>query len=699
MPLSFLHPGMLAGAAAAVLPLLLHLWRRRRARREPFPDLTFLEELHRTRSRALGVRRWLLLLLRMLLILLVVLAAAGPRWGGVLRDGDGLLVLVDGSGSLSAAVDGEDRAAVAGRLVRSLLAAAPRDLPVQVVLAAGDGRPLLDDWLPAGTAAVVLPDPWPRTDAACDLPRALDLAAALVDRGPARRPRLVLVTDGQAPVAPADSLDAAAARLRRRGIDRLALRLVGNPVADGGVVRVAPLPGVMAPGRPLTIRAEVLPARPGQRFWLEVDGERVAEAEAPGNGKTETVTFALAAPATPGWHRAVVRTNPDRRPDNDAAPLLLPARRRADVLLLHGAASSPAGTGGWRFLAAALAPGDSTATPYRVHARRAAGVSAVDLAAADLVVLVDPPAPDPAWRDALRRYLERGGGLWLLCGERALGNDLRRTWLPLLGLPPAATWWESQAAGADQWIPSGVTHPVAAGWSADALATLGAVRWRRAWRLNAAPDSAVVPWRFAGGGPALLLGTVGRGRFALSPWDLAPAAGDLAASPMFPPLVQRVAGYLAAGRRAVVTVEAGRSVTLPLPAGGLAGRQDVLRLELTDPDGRVLWRRDVSPAWRGFGPAVETGPVWRSGFLTLTAGDSVLAAAVVREPPAEAADPTLDADGWRELLVPAGLRPAIGDGGQVDLAGRDLGPWAWLLAILILVAETAVARGDPENTA
>ncbi|MBA4379000.1 MAG: hypothetical protein C0395_10195, partial [Gemmatimonas sp.] len=82
MPLTFLNPGLLFGAAAAAVPLLLHLLQRRRVREIAFSDLRFLEEVQARRSRALGVRRWLLLLLRMLAILLVVAGAARPRLGG-----------------------------------------------------------------------------------------------------------------------------------------------------------------------------------------------------------------------------------------------------------------------------------------------------------------------------------------------------------------------------------------------------------------------------------------------------------------------------------------------------------------------------------------------------------------------------------------------------------------------------------------
>ena len=79
MPLSFMNPSLLFGAAAAALPIIIHFLSRRRVRRLPFSDLRFLDEVQSRQARSLGIRRWLLLLLRVLAILLVALAAAGPR--------------------------------------------------------------------------------------------------------------------------------------------------------------------------------------------------------------------------------------------------------------------------------------------------------------------------------------------------------------------------------------------------------------------------------------------------------------------------------------------------------------------------------------------------------------------------------------------------------------------------------------------
>jgi hypothetical protein len=80
--LEFARPTLLlAGAAAALLPLLLHLIARRPPARVALPTARFLEPRPHTRLRLARRPSDLpLLLLRMLFILLLFAAFAGPQW-------------------------------------------------------------------------------------------------------------------------------------------------------------------------------------------------------------------------------------------------------------------------------------------------------------------------------------------------------------------------------------------------------------------------------------------------------------------------------------------------------------------------------------------------------------------------------------------------------------------------------------------
>ena len=123
--MNFLNPLVLFGLAAAAIPILIHLFTRRRPREVKFSSLEFLVEVHQSEIRRLKLKQWLLLLLRTLAIAALALAMARPavRNGAGGQSSSTLVALVDMSGSMQAiGADGRTLAAAARRAVDDLLA-------------------------------------------------------------------------------------------------------------------------------------------------------------------------------------------------------------------------------------------------------------------------------------------------------------------------------------------------------------------------------------------------------------------------------------------------------------------------------------------------------------------------------------------------------------------------------------------------
>lgn len=76
--MSFLEPLFLVGLLAAGLPLLVHLFNRRKAVRREFPALALLMESNKRTARSIKVRQWLLMALRIGALALLALAMAKP---------------------------------------------------------------------------------------------------------------------------------------------------------------------------------------------------------------------------------------------------------------------------------------------------------------------------------------------------------------------------------------------------------------------------------------------------------------------------------------------------------------------------------------------------------------------------------------------------------------------------------------------
>ena len=76
--MAFLNPLFLFGLLAAGIPLIIHLWNRRRVVTIDFSSLMFLMAAHRENARRFQLRQLLILLLRIAIVALIALALARP---------------------------------------------------------------------------------------------------------------------------------------------------------------------------------------------------------------------------------------------------------------------------------------------------------------------------------------------------------------------------------------------------------------------------------------------------------------------------------------------------------------------------------------------------------------------------------------------------------------------------------------------
>ena len=76
--MAFLNPFFLFGLLAAGIPLIIHLWNRRRVVTIDFSSLMFLMAAHRENARRFQLKQLLILLLRMAIVALIALALARP---------------------------------------------------------------------------------------------------------------------------------------------------------------------------------------------------------------------------------------------------------------------------------------------------------------------------------------------------------------------------------------------------------------------------------------------------------------------------------------------------------------------------------------------------------------------------------------------------------------------------------------------
>lgn len=728
-PITFVNPGLLAGAAAAAVPILLHLWQRRPPRRLPFSDLRFLEESQAHRARRLGLRRWLLLLLRVLAILCVVVAVARPRLAGLASTPGGALsvvFLIDASASMQTQQAEGDRFAAAKDLCTGLTTVLPAGSEVQVVVGGDGATPLFAEWQPAAALDRAAVAAAAASDGGFDLAAALREAARWSATARHTPAEIIVLSDLQLADIDTARLGAAVRSLAEAGAPRIMVRRVGEEVRGGGVLGVRLPTRGLRPGETIRITAEVRLEHADEVVALEVSGQRVAEAVATGGGgEIQLAEFTAAAPAA-GRHRCRIVKRSDRFTLDDELPFVLHVRDNIQTLLVHGPdRGETAGRGGWRFVGAALDPewvegeGSSSAGNGAAAQRRSGSQFAVralasdrltdgDLAAAEVVLVVDPEPWQRAQLAALEAWLEAGGGAVFWLGEIGLVEYLTASLLPALGLIGPA---EPRARADEARERVRLSEPVPAllaDLGTEPLATLEEVRWRRFLALPEGGGQTLL--EFSGGAPALIAGRRGNGSFYLFPFSLTLEASELAVSPIFLPLVQRLAASLVGGgeHRGGGVIRVGDPLSLRV------GREESSRGLLADPAAwRVLGPGGLAGArgpagpdeivgarliWTDGVPWLSAGLCARRGFYTFLAGRDtlgVVAAAISR---AESELRLSEAEPWLATLASLGYREGVDLGGiepadfAAALGGQELSAWFLILACVVLLVEAAVAR-------
>ncbi len=701
--MNFLNPLYLFALAAVAVPILIHIFSRRRVPEVPFSTIRFLNPSDRRSMMRINLRRMLLLMMRIAAIALVALAFARPVVRGSLAalfpagGSRAACVLLDRSYSMGTEGDGGALFDRGMARLAAILDNLESGDAVSVVLFDASAALVYDGELDREAVLEALRDARPSWGGT-DLKSASAFGERILARSRREARELYIISDFQktalgrrgagsraidaestGAAAPESTRTAGASPSERRRA--LPVRAFLLPVQANAAANVA-VESVVAPGVALhkgetaelgiTLRnrSRELPAK----FPLEVSiaGRRVLEKEIeipPDNYYTEKVVF----PAErSGWIDGVVKKRPDRLSADDARYFALNVRDKTRVLLL-------ADDGGF-YLEQALVPGGIEGD-LAVAKRAWRAFTSADLGAADAVVLGPGRGPSPGDVEIIGRFVERGGKAIVF-----LVPELESSAKRLSGYPLAIEFAE-MPQGFFRLAKPAAPPAFLAPFDERDLEALVRLRFRSAALVRGVPPTEA-RLSFEGRGPFVWEERRGEGTVVFAAADPRPEAGELVLSPFFLPLVQQL--VLATGR------------DMPARQGSLVGEPIVWTGE-TDgevtcllPDGTT-----IRPAGAPGGiliPSVET-----PGIVTVLAGGEPQGKIAVNpdcryESDLEYLEPRAAADSLgleHRLVVEEGraLAPAV----HAARSGREITVPLLLAAMALLVAELFVAqreRGD-----
>jgi hypothetical protein len=607
---------MLLGAAAALLPLLVHLFDRRRPKPRPFAAISFVLRSHRRTASRLRLKRLLLYTLRTLLLLAIPLALARPQ---LLRPG---AALAHASGPAATALvvdrslgmrfrDGESLFELARVEAREALGSLLPEEPVTLVPCGPEVEaPPAPGFERARLREAI--DTLQPSYGGADMNRCLALAARALEDSPSPGKRLVVIS---AFTAASLRLESPPPRIRM-GDKLVEPEVVLRDVARGRTlpnhflleVKAEPAPQVGPRSVQVTFIARNVSSGEAREVpaTLELAGRPVAKAFlALGPGGTAQKTLSARA-ETGGAVTGAVVLQADALVEDDRRDFVVQVPRDLKVLVVDGAPSAIRFRDEAFFYEAALAaPG----SPVRPTLRDAEVGWREKLTDYDVVALLNVPAPSPEAAARLRTFVEGGGGLLVSMGDQVEPE----VWNQRLGglLPRPLRLVKSAGATGETAIrPArlgdvGWEHPLFQPFTDKAREGLLAARFSRYMLVEAGPrsgDTAEVLAAYDDGAPAFLLARRGKGRVLLFTSTVDRDWSDFAIRTSFLPLVQRSAAYLAGAldERERVEGRIGQTLVLRPEPGALVA-------EVKAPSGAKVAVRTESDGTLRVGPFAEPG--------------------------------------------------------------------------------------------
>lgn len=425
----FLAPLYLIGAAAASIPIILHMIHRRRAQRVMFPTIRFLKASNERTSRRQKIQDLFLLLLRVLLLLLLSVALAQPFLGSrALGLGPSIhaVILLDNSLSMGTEHEGRPRFEAAKQLAMVAMDSLPDGSQATLMLACpphGHPTPMLssdrdkvrNDIHNARISQA-------RADLTVAVQRAYDLLTEDEDKAPTLE--VYVLTDLQRNAwSPPSQLDAARQKPSGPTPNLIVIDVGREDYRNLAVIELLVRGGARVRGRPVGVQAKLHnyspnPATVNVTLYVDRAKQSNQQLEIPGN-LTATASFHHVFDQA-GVHTGWVQIGDDSLSVDNRRDFSIDIHDHIPAGLFRESQGGLAHLDPAFFISKALDPfGDDpskTAALVQTTVSDFSQISHDTLKKFKVVVLVDPGSIKKSVASVLRGYVRRGGRLIIFCG-------------------------------------------------------------------------------------------------------------------------------------------------------------------------------------------------------------------------------------------------------------------------------------------
>jgi len=687
--LNFLNTTILIAAAAALIPLIIHLFFKRKVKIIEFSSLKHLKSMQRRQVRRLKIQQLLLLLVRMLIVLLVVFAFARPTTerGSIGSHASvSAVVLVDNSASMDRYVLDGNLFDLATKRVSELLETFSESDEIALIATAGGGQPDRYDVFGSAASAGQQLDRLDRLFLPTELGGTLEHAADLLDRAINLNKEIYFVTDRQRYSLP----DTVVLERVKAVVYTVDLPLEKNE--NCGIIEVNFGGQLILPGHEFTITARIKNYGTDDRddliASLFIDGGRVAQSDFAVEGGEETAVKFVRAVARTGFHSGYIEISDDRFPADNRYYFSFRIPERFNLLIIDGDATG-------ELLALALSPSQNINQYWSVKTTTPENLAGVNFWDYDVIFLAGTPKMGRTFLQRLKSFVSQGRSLLLTYSPYVDIEYLNSEWSFVTGVTyDRAAPQDPSRAGYYALQSFDITHPIFSVFNFEN-------NQPPQIKFYALPDVSVaaganVLLDFTGDRAALVESTSGRGRVLTFTGPIGAHHSDISGHAFFVPLVSRVAEYLAADLSSYdLQLFCGDNITRPVTINQTIAAPFYL---ITPDSGQYA----LSAQERQGTLTLRILPVDKPGIYSIIYAGREIDRFALNVNTEECDLTSVDADQFAAALGTDDLRslPYGSDLASVIAEhrhGRELWQVFLWLAVILIVVEIVLSRGAPQE--
>jgi hypothetical protein len=684
---NFLNSTVLFAAVAALIPLLIHLFSKRRVKVVEFSSLKHLKAMQRRQVRRLKIRQLLLLLVRIMIILAVVLAFARPTsTGGYIGSHASVsaVILFDNSTSMNRYVSDGNLFEIARQRTQQLLETFGESDEVVLIPFVNAAQ---ESQLLTFVSVAVIDEELARLGighSGVDLERALDAAVNLLESAANLNKEIYIVTDRQQRSLPDRSI---------LTVTDAQVYLVDLPIEESencGITAVDFGGQLITPGHEFNITATVQNHGATDRSdiiaSLFLNNHRVAQTDATvAAGQETSVRFAHTLSRS-GFHSGFVELSDDKYPGDNRYYFGFRIPEQFTVLIIGE-------SGAGRFISLALVPSEQSSQYWTVKEAGPQDLAGVRLTDYDVVILAGTPYLEPSYVQRIKSFVRRDKSLLLTYGGDTDKEYFNRNWSDLTGVvfdEPIKR--DFTRAGYYNFQSLDIDHPIFSvfGFERDQPPE---IKFYTLPRYHLTGDIQTLA-TFSGSRPALVQARYGSAKVLTFCAPIAPPYTDLTGHAFFVPFIARVVEYLASDLSSFdLRLFSGENVTRSISMKSSFR----MPLELTTPDSADY---SIPPEEEKGSLVLRPKPVDLPGVYRISYLGREIDRFAVNVNPAEGDLTAADIDqfarsvGAKEYHVLSGSADPAAAISEMRF-GKELWQVFLWIAVGLLFAEMLLSRGTP----